>query len=544
MRVFVNVVFLFTVLVWCPDSVLAQEQANRLIKAAYDEARDNKITTATPLLYKGLVLLQQGALADSLLKDVWDIITPDELEEYQNSTHKGQVLLAVWRRRDIVPGTPENERFAEHIHRLDYARQYYSSPQPRGYDDRGMIYIRYGEPDLKSVSESPNLIRPNECWIYYKYEPDLIFNFARYGGLYSLYKDNYGFALAADASSLKAMRPRLGAQELYEEFLQDRAALHTRYSELYSILMGGSGSPSDKAIAFRTCFNTTNTEFKVALHESPITYTSMVKPGKMKVQMQAARFFRAGATLLELYLGIPFDQLADTSGQATLRFAYTVLNEKTELLDQEDNQQCIDLRQGYMGKGLSFTSQISTTLPPSSSLVALTILHNETGHLAELEMNSQGFDASNENLFLSDIQMAAQIEQAPLNSPSSQKRFIKHGYLIRPYAFKTINPERTLYLYFEAYNIMLNTRGQSKLQITWQIRAADHFLAKINPFAGKKYSLSSTFSQTGQNRVEPLFFALDFAKLMPGEYQMIITVHDEISNNTSKTLTNFEVLKS
>jgi len=45
-----------------------------------------------------------------------------------------------------MPGSMYNERLLEHWERIAYARKNYSSDSPGGIDDRGRIYIRYGEP--------------------------------------------------------------------------------------------------------------------------------------------------------------------------------------------------------------------------------------------------------------------------------------------------------------------------------------------------------------------------------------------------------------
>ena len=53
-----------------------------------------------------------------------------------------------WRAQDDLPATPANERLAEHLARVAFALAAFAAPDdPRGYDDRGEVYVRLGPPD-------------------------------------------------------------------------------------------------------------------------------------------------------------------------------------------------------------------------------------------------------------------------------------------------------------------------------------------------------------------------------------------------------------
>lgn len=60
----------------------------------------------------------------------------------------GARLVRWWRAQDDLPATPVNERLAEHLTRVAVALDAYADPDdPRGYDDRGEVYVRLGPPD-------------------------------------------------------------------------------------------------------------------------------------------------------------------------------------------------------------------------------------------------------------------------------------------------------------------------------------------------------------------------------------------------------------
>ncbi len=60
----------------------------------------------------------------------------------------GARIVRWWRSQDDLPATPSNERLGEHLARVAHALRAYAAPDdPRGYDDRGEVYVRLGPPD-------------------------------------------------------------------------------------------------------------------------------------------------------------------------------------------------------------------------------------------------------------------------------------------------------------------------------------------------------------------------------------------------------------
>lgn len=59
------------------------------------------------------------------------------------------VLLNFWEDRDLTPSDSYNERLMEHWNRVHYALNNFNTTSREVYDDRGGIYIRYGEPNKK-----------------------------------------------------------------------------------------------------------------------------------------------------------------------------------------------------------------------------------------------------------------------------------------------------------------------------------------------------------------------------------------------------------
>lgn len=83
------------------------------------------------------------ALVDSAVADSLHRIGNDDPERL------AMLVKRFWIERDPRPSTLTNERLIEHWRRIDYARQQfvYNRNSPYGTDDRGVFFVKYGEPD-------------------------------------------------------------------------------------------------------------------------------------------------------------------------------------------------------------------------------------------------------------------------------------------------------------------------------------------------------------------------------------------------------------
>ncbi|MGH7509946.1 MAG: tetratricopeptide repeat protein [Gemmatimonadales bacterium] len=120
-------------------------------------------------------------------------IAPDsvlaEFDQQQGNRRAGH-LRKFWGQRDRIELRTDGERLREHYRRLFYARKNFQLTSnnrhydiveryrsgSRDFDDRGVIYIRHGEPSTRAAYAAPGL-EPNESWRYSRTDGDLIFHF-------------------------------------------------------------------------------------------------------------------------------------------------------------------------------------------------------------------------------------------------------------------------------------------------------------------------------------------------------------------------------
>ncbi len=135
---------------------------------------------------KALFRADLALAADSAELDQFDRSAPDSVEGW---------LREFWSSREVAAGRPANTRLPEHFRRVRYAHanftyrgtvaqyefaQVYRKAAPH-LDDRGMIYIRQGEPDRRANYVGGMGTRPNESWLYFRPSGNLVLHFAEMG---------------------------------------------------------------------------------------------------------------------------------------------------------------------------------------------------------------------------------------------------------------------------------------------------------------------------------------------------------------------------
>ena len=98
----------------------------------------------------------ESAYKKWLEEDVKDIITPEEESAFRkltNDAERARFVEIFWYRRDPTPDTEENEYKEEHYRRITYANEHFGAGVAGSKTDRGRVYIIHGPPD--SIESSP-----------------------------------------------------------------------------------------------------------------------------------------------------------------------------------------------------------------------------------------------------------------------------------------------------------------------------------------------------------------------------------------------------
>ena len=146
-------------------------------------------------LYYAAAAATDPAIADAFRRDLALLADSSELAAFDRTAGDARVqwVREFWAARDAADFRPAGERLREHYRRLAYARRHYRLVQwPRRYewweiyrpdsgefDDRGVIYLRHGKPDVTVTFLDPAVQACyNESWLYRRPDGNMFFHFA------------------------------------------------------------------------------------------------------------------------------------------------------------------------------------------------------------------------------------------------------------------------------------------------------------------------------------------------------------------------------
>ena len=213
--------------------------------------------------FEGVTPYFEGAMVDdsttvaSYRTDLATIAADSILGEFdgQRGPRRSAYLRRFWGQRDLADLRTDGERLREHYRRLFYARKNFQLTAnnrhydiveryrsgSRDFDDRGVIYIRHGEPASRASYAAPGL-EPNESWRYTRADGDLIFHFiARedvqdFKLVESLF-DVLGFSSAVKLQDRSDRRDNAVAEQL----MLSREQLSPIYRRLQAAGLGSTG---------------------------------------------------------------------------------------------------------------------------------------------------------------------------------------------------------------------------------------------------------------------------------------------------------------
>lgn len=196
--------------------------------------------------------------ADSALRrDLVALAADSDLAalDARHGAARAEWLRAFWERRDVADLRPAGERLREHYRRLWYARrnfrlvstrrQYRIEERFRSYskdwDDRGIIYIRHGEPTARATI-AINDLPLNQSWRYERPEGDLIFHFVAREDVqdWKLVESLYDILGFDQAVALRSGIATPDQRALLSTLLQSRSGFAPVYDRL--LASGGVGT--------------------------------------------------------------------------------------------------------------------------------------------------------------------------------------------------------------------------------------------------------------------------------------------------------------
>ncbi|NOX89176.1 MAG: hypothetical protein GXO77_09120 [Calditrichaeota bacterium] len=476
-----------------------------------------------------------------LFDDIKYIMTDRDLQiRFKSLAAVKNFYHQFWNKHNPLGSLPYNPRLAEHYRRLikaekdfiyDRIRLEINNPDRLNvlnlpqvvlrntkFNDKGLVYIRYGEPDDRAVSLNDGMAS-NESWLYYPtvYNPKLIFHFE-----IAEHAPPGDWRLVPVPSDRQMLESRLGWDPTLDRYLFADNELEAR-SVLHELRIKAE-----------------NTISKAMEKERP-TWSDSLKP--INLNLVAARFrSRDLENDYLVWMGIDLNSVKNlNSPQDT-----TLLETGVAVFDSSWNQ--LDKKVRDIAVILKDTTNVSHDkyiIPyefksDQNKIYLSTHVRSVKGNQLggyKFALNYSAFPKK--KLSISDLVLAFKVE------PTTQKSsFAYHDMLIVANPTLRFRRSELVYLYFELYNLKTK-KGQTRYRIEQAVRPVKtaNLFTKFKRLLGiGTKEILITRNQTGASAVASEYSAFDFSALSKGKKELIITVKDENSGQTVSNKVEFELV--
>jgi len=440
-----------------------------------------------------------------------------------------------WNKKNTYPGSKINMRMEEHYKRLMYAESKYRFDEVKldknnpdvlrkldlpavyhregKFNDKGLVYIRYGEPDKIAVSmgqDFPN----NESWLYEQtqFNPQLIFHFEV--AERALSND---WRLVSIPGDPKMIESRLGWDPLLDQYYSARTPLEVDAAQSKAIL------------------ETQNTVIQAMSYERPRVdkNTKLITTYFNTVQLKDD----LGEDYINVYMSIPSDELKSTGNTDKPEIFETNLVLQDILWNNifQENRKISISPINSFSKTDGYYVDVFSIYPKVNKYYIATYISDLDG----TELGGQRFleevkPFSKQELDISDLVLAYDV-----STTDTVSRFTKNGLNIVANPSFKFNLEKPVYFYFEIYNLsVVNGLAEYKIEQTVDLlnKQTNLFTSIGKLFGGgSDQTLKITRDQQNPDSTAIEYIAVDFKEMETGTYKVSILVTDKNTLHQTET---------
>ena len=489
----------------------------------------------------------------ALYLDLSLVALPAELKAYQeiSSGEQETFLQKFWRDHDPTIASGGVARRVEHYRRVWHAHAYFAE-KAQPWDRRGEVYIRYGEPDYRSRSGHTNPL-PSAAVEAIKERNHL---------------QIHGEVL--DSPSTDDNLSRRSPAEPTFPIDRDPAGITTIPWESWVYTGVGEGIE----LTFVDLLEDGRWGFPPVPewgHDVPVwkfAQTMYLHPGPMLQRLAsdvperyrvppgvepldfhydfAAFRGTAGRTRLEVYFGIPLDQvgLVDREGRKLLRA------DKAVALRQRDGddyrtQETLTVAVQEPGAPGGFIPDVASLLVPAGKYQLAVRLTDQVSGKWNIYLQDVEVPAFGDSLVMSDLEMAWTVSKEP-----REPKYRKGDVWVVPMPTRTYQPDQPVFVYYEVYNLTRDAFGRTRYRVEYAIR--EHSGPGIGVFGALRAGLKKLLPQRkaevvvgyerdGTAAWEPIYLELKTDELKPGWSEVEVSVTDLNSGQTASNTALFKM---
>ena len=232
------------------------------------------------------------------------------------------------------------------------------------------------------------------------------------------------------------------------------------------------------------------------------------------------------STRVEIYYGFPASALTREEGDVRINRGAVLYNAKGDPVFKVANRAVFRVD----GKTGIIPDVIALDVKPGSYYLAVQAIEERSGRTQVYGMPLRVPSYRHGKLRLSDIEMAASIEQT-----TGKGHFVKQNLEVIPLATRHYTQRHLVYLYYEIYGLSQDAFGQTDYQISYRLkpRSGQSFGAKVLSGLGKlvgidqnEEQIAISYDQTGDADNVVNYLALDLSGSEPGEYVIEVAAMD------------------
>jgi len=468
------------------------------------------------------------------------VLTPDELAVLLSDTNAARCRAWIdgwWTKRDPIPTNEANEARDEHEQRVLTAQAAFGRGAWPGWDDRGVVVIRYGTPAVRSQTgadvQQPGVYVPaEELWYYPQFHVYVRFHDTGYNG-YAQYQESVQISLDE--------RPRNDRREMASVKLPD---LPMDYMDVDIDLTDAMGAYRPLADAGYDRFMRQVHDYYNLVDEMPAVYPFDL-PAMHIPAFVAVQRFRGGDGVDRVDVNTEFNSTVRPMNVRShrRRFVTTSVfwNQAGKVVGRVAHADSIGTGLFASDSLATVINQVTMTLPPGTYRMAVAVQEEGSGRFASAQREIECYNMDN-GVAMSDLALARTIDMAKDGSP-----FNRGPLEVVPQPSGIYRAGAPVPVYFEVYHVGVSDHGGRAYRVEYTIKPRNepHRSLWSRLFGGSDEPLQvrSGFDAVAPGPDDVVHVSAGTGNLPPGDYVLEVAVTDGATSRRVVRETSFHLLK-
>jgi len=432
-------------------------------------------------------------------------------EEYTaiaDSADREMFWQKFWKERDPTPTTQGNERYEEHLRRVAYADTFFSKVV-HFWDDRGKIYIKYGEPDYRELNPMGDALYGSDPFastddIDAKVDDEPV-TIRRMSGTYGWEKWTYN-SLAKVFSFLQKDVGYVLVKDL------DAAKSGGHQSTIKSLQAIDAPMP--------TLGDTLSPDIYQHDYGQPLNFP-----------FDLARFAARGKAEVWISYAIPLEEIAYDAedGRGFLNRSIVIFDENMAEVSRDEKVLTPESPEEQIKNSqVQLIDLAKFGLLPGGYSMAISLMDLNSGKTGIYKYKFSVIDYKTGAEETSDLVLCSDIRH-----DSTEGRFNKGGYRIIPQPGKSFKRGRDIYFFYELYNVKHSPAEPRMLRVR-------HL---IFPKKGNKAMSSQPVLIRAGSETLALASGIATTDLPAGDYILVVEISDQNNGKLKNVATSFRIYK-